>query len=133
MLVITGLITVNVRFERLGIEFTVTVTGPGPVTALLGTRATICVLFQLVIEVATPPLNPIVLVPWVVPKLDPVTVTDVPTDPTVGDRPVTKGVVPKVIDTLSKVAVASFVLSWLLTPRPMYAFCAMVIVWLVPI
>jgi hypothetical protein len=83
-------------------------------------------------EVAKAPLKLTVLVPCGEPKLEPVIVTDVPTDPRVGDRPVTKGVVPRMIDTLSSVTVASFVLSWLVTPKPTYTFCAMVIVWFVP-
>lgn len=99
--------TVKARSERLGMEFTVTVTGPVPDAAVVGTRATICVLLQLVMDVATAPLKLTVLVPCVAPKLEPVIVTEVLTDPRVGDRPVTKGVVPRVIDTLSKVPVAS--------------------------
>jgi hypothetical protein len=37
------------------------------------------------------------------------------------------------IDTLSNVAVSKYEFVWLHTAKPMYTFCAMVIVWLVPI
>src|SRR5207253_9763358 len=93
-LVMTGLITVKTMLERLGMEFTVTTTGLVPDAAVVGTRAMICVSLQLVIDVANAPLKLTVLVPCVAPKLEPVTVTDVPTVPRVGDRPATKGVVP---------------------------------------
>jgi len=50
-------------FDGLVIEFTVTVTGPDPGGAVLGTVAAICVLLQLVTEVACAPLKLTVLVP----------------------------------------------------------------------
>ncbi len=102
----TGWITVNVTFDGLVMEFTVTVTRPDPDGAVLGTTATICVLLQLVMEVACAPLKLTVLFPCVAPKPDPVIVTDVPSPPNSGDTPVTNGVVPMVTDTLSNVAVA---------------------------
>ncbi len=103
---ITGLITVNIAAAVLGleIEFTITVTGPVPFGAVLGTKATICEVLQLVIDVAKVPLNLTVLVPWAVPKFDPVMVTDVPMVPTIGVTPETNGVVPAATATLSKVA-----------------------------
>lgn len=55
-----------------------TVTTTVPVMALAGTGATMLVLFQLV-GLAETPLNVIVLVPCVAPKLLPAMVTDVPT------------------------------------------------------
>jgi hypothetical protein len=61
----------------------------------------------------------------VAPKLDPVIVTGVLTPPRFGDNPVTKGVVPIVIETLSKVAVANVFAASLLTASPMYTFWAM--------
>ena len=132
MLLMTGRITVNTAVDGLITEFTVTVTFP--VVALFGTIATICVVLQLVIEVACAPLKLTVLVPWVAPKLEPVIVTDVPTPPRVGDKPVTKGVDPMVTDTLSNVAVARTEGEVLpLTASPMYTFVAIVIVWVVPI
>ncbi len=56
-----------------------------PVVAALGTVATILLELQLV-AVAVTPLNLTVLVPWVLPKLLPEIVTEVPTVPEVGDR-----------------------------------------------
>jgi hypothetical protein len=110
--------TVNVALGRLEFEPTVTVTGPAPGVAVLGTLATICVLVQLVIDDATPPLKLTVLVPCVVPKLEPVTVTMVPTPPRFGDTPVTNGVVPTVSVTLSNVAVVRVDVLSLLTTSP---------------
>ena len=66
------------------------------------------------------------------PKFEPVIVTEVPVPPRLGDTPVTKGVVPTVIDTLSNVAVARVVFWVLLTIRPMYAFWPMLTVMLDP-
>src|SRR5260221_12835543 len=92
-LVITGLITVNIEAAVVGleIEFTGTVTGPVPFGAELGTKATNCAVLQFVMDVAGAPLNLTVLVPWAVPKFDPVMVTEVPMDPPIGGRRVTKG------------------------------------------
>src|SRR5216683_1410000 len=101
-----GLTIVNLTPEGLEMEFTVTITGPGPAGVALDTLATICVALQLVTEDASVPLKLTVLVPWVVPKFEPVTVTAVPEPPKSGDTPVTKGVAPMVSETLSKVAVA---------------------------
>jgi len=78
---------VNVTPDGLEIEFTVTITGPGPAAVALATLATICVVLQLVTEDASVPLKLTVLVPWVVPKFDPVTVTAVPDPPKSGDTP----------------------------------------------
>src|ERR1700694_2539829 len=62
-LVMVGVITLNETLEGTGTEFTVTLTGPTPGTAVLGTLATICVLVQLAMDVATPPLKLSVLLP----------------------------------------------------------------------
>src|SRR5436309_15970851 len=67
-----------------------TVTTTFPVVAPLGTGTTILVALQLV-GVAPIPLNVTVLVPWLAPKLAPVIVTDVPTNPDVGFRLVMLG------------------------------------------
>ena len=67
-----------------------TVTTTFPVVAPLGTGTTILVALQLV-GVAAVPLNVTVLVPCVAPKFAPVIVTDAPTNPDVGFRPVTLG------------------------------------------
>ena len=68
-----------------------------PVVAPAGTGATIEVALQLV-GVAVVPLNLIVLLPWVDPKLVPVIVTDAPTTPDVGDRLVMLGAATTVKD-----------------------------------
>ena len=60
------------------------------------------VALQLV-GVAATPLNLMVLVPWVAPKLAPVTVTEVPTVPLVGLRPVIDGEVGVVVVTVKLV------------------------------
>jgi hypothetical protein len=72
-----------------------------------------------VIDDAEAPLNFNVLVPWLLPKFDPTTVTVVPTGPKSGETPVTKGVVPMLTDTLSKVAAAKVVVLPLLAAKPM--------------
>ena len=61
-----------------------TVTTRLPVVAPVGTVATMLVALQLV-GVAAVPLNVTVLVPCVAPKFVPVTVTEVPMTPEVGD------------------------------------------------
>ena len=71
-----------------------TVTTTLPFFAPLGTDTTMLVALQLV-GVAAVPLNVIVLVPRVAPKLAPMTVTDVPTGPLVGARLVRLRVVEK--------------------------------------
>jgi hypothetical protein len=77
-----GTVTVKLT-PLLSTLFTVTATFPD--VAPIGTGTTICVEFQTV-GVAATPLNVTVLVPCTAPKLVPVIVTDVPTDPEVGDR-----------------------------------------------
>jgi hypothetical protein len=62
-----------------------TVTITLPVVAAVGTGTTIFVLLQL-LGVPAAPLKVTVLVPCVDPKFVPVIVTDVPTDPDVGER-----------------------------------------------
>jgi len=53
-LVITGLIAVNVATGTLAIEFTVTLTGPGPEGTAAGTTNTICESLQLLGEEVIP-------------------------------------------------------------------------------
>ncbi len=72
------------------LEYIPTVTRTFPVVAPTGTGTTIEVSLQFV-GVAAVPLNVTVLVPWVEPKLVPVMVTDVPTMPEVGEKPVIWG------------------------------------------
>jgi hypothetical protein len=70
------------RFDTLTTKF--------PVIVPPGTAATICVLLQLV-GVKVTPLNETELDPCVEPKFVPVTVTDVPAGPLIGERPVRFG------------------------------------------
>src|SRR2546427_2049360 len=58
----------------------------GPVVAPPGTTTTICVSLQLVAVPALTPLNVTALVPCVAPKLEPLTVTDMPINPDAGVR-----------------------------------------------
>ena len=58
--------------------------------APLGTGTTIDVALQLV-GVALVPLKLTVLVPWVVPKFEPLIVTDIPTTPEDGESPLIAG------------------------------------------
>jgi hypothetical protein len=75
-------VTVKVT-PPLATPFTVTVTGP--VVAPFGTAATMLDALQLV-GVATVPLKRTVLEPCVAPKFAPLIVTEVPTEPEVGER-----------------------------------------------
>ena len=68
-----------------------TVTTTLPVVAPVGTGTTMLDADQLV-GVAVVPLKLTVLVPLVVPKFVPLIVTEVPTGPLVGARPVSVGV-----------------------------------------
>ena len=88
-LVMLGAGTVTVKLTPL-LATPPTVTTTFPVVAPLGTGATILVALQLV-GVAAVPLNVTVLVPCVAPKFAPVIVTDAPTNPDVGFRPVMLG------------------------------------------
>jgi hypothetical protein len=88
-LVILGADTTVKISPLLAIPETVTTTFP--VVAPEGTHATMLVALQLV-GVATIPLNVTVLDPSVVPKLEPVIVTQVPTTPEVGAKAVIVGV-----------------------------------------
>src|SRR5882724_12169502 len=63
-----------------------TLTIAGPLAAVTGTVATICVSDQLFIEAAGCPLNDRTLVPCEAPKPTPVKVTCVPTGPVEGER-----------------------------------------------
>ena len=76
------------QIPLLAIPPTVTTTLPSP--APEGRVVTIDVLLQLVTDAVTP-LNLTVLVPWVEPKLLPVTVTEVPVAPVTGERLVITG------------------------------------------
>jgi len=117
MLVMIGLNAVNNIVALLASEV-VTTTGPAPAGMVLGTTATIEVLLQLVIDDGAIPLKVTVLVPCVAPKSVPVIVTLVPTLPEFGERLITLGIEPEVIDTLSKVPVAKVEPLTLATARP---------------
>jgi len=88
-LVMLGPGTVTVKLTPL-LATPLTVTTTFPVVAPAGTGATMLVAPQLV-GTAPTPLNPTVLVPCVAPKFAPVIVTDAPTNPAVGFRPVMLG------------------------------------------
>src|SRR5207249_6754376 len=88
-LVMLGGGTVTVKLTPL-LATPPTVTTTFPVVAPVGTGTTMLVALQLV-GVAAVPLNVTVLVPCVAPKFAPVIVTDAPTNPDVGFRPVTLG------------------------------------------
>jgi hypothetical protein len=84
---VTALTTVKVM-PLLAMPSTVTTTFPGPAPA--GTGAVMLVLLKFV-GAAAVPLKLTVLPPWVLPKLVPVMLTEIPTKPTVGGRPVMLG------------------------------------------
>ena len=71
-----------------------TVATTGPVVAPAGTEVRIAAALQL-LGIAGVPLNVMVLVPWVAPKVAPLTVTAVPTEPEFGVRLVMLGVTVK--------------------------------------
>jgi hypothetical protein len=75
---------VTVKFTPL-LEIPFTATTTGPVAAADGTGATMLPALHEV-GVAATPLNLSVLVPWVAPKLAPLTVIEVPTGPDVADK-----------------------------------------------
>jgi len=68
-----------------------TVTTTGPVAAPVGTFIVMLVAFQVIAVPAFVPLKVTVLLPWLDPKLLPVIVTGVPTEPDVADRLVMLG------------------------------------------
>src|SRR5579864_1216982 len=70
-----------------------TLTTTFPLVAALGTGTAILVLLQLV-GVPAAPLKATLLEPWVVPNPVPVIVTEVPTPPELGLKPVMPGGVP---------------------------------------
>jgi hypothetical protein len=113
----------------LAVPPTVTITFP--VVAPVGTVTAMFVALQLV-TVAVVPLKLIVPEPCVEPKFVPTIVTEFPTTPESGNRPVITGAEDPdpgpLIDTLSNVAVARLELLSLLTASPMYTFCAIVTV-----
>jgi hypothetical protein len=83
-----GIVTVKLT-ELLACPPTVTTTPP--VVAPLGTLMVILVPLQALAVPAETPLNVTVLLPWLLPKFEPVIVTGVPTGPDVVDRLVIAG------------------------------------------
>src|SRR5205807_601008 len=82
------------------LAFPPTVTTTGPEVAPLGTGTAMLVLLQL-LGVAAVPLKVTVLVPCVVPKFDPLIVTEMPTAPDVGDNVLITGKTVNVIPLLA--------------------------------
>jgi hypothetical protein len=108
----------------------------GPEVAPVGIVMLIDVLFQVLIVTGIP-LKITALVLCDAPNPEPEMITWLPTGPVVVERLVITGAGDpdpgKLTDTLSNVAVAMLELDPLLTPRPIYTFCAMVTVWLDPL
>jgi len=109
-------------------------TARGPDVAPVGIVAVTDVALQAVTG-ATTPLTITVPVLCVAPNPDPEMTTDVPTGPAVVDSELMAGAgaLGVLTDTLSNVAVARAELLELFTTNPMFSFCAMFIVTLVPI
>jgi hypothetical protein len=108
-------------------------TSSGPDVAPVGIVNVIDVALQELVVTAVPFSNT-ALPPCVAPKLAPVIVTWLPTDPVVAETLVITGAgaAVELTDTLSNVAVSRVLLPLLETANPMYTFDAMVIVALVP-
>ena len=104
-----------------------------PDVAPEGTVMVIELALQL-FTVTGAPFNVTVLLPCEDPKVEPDISTCVPTGPSVGEMLLTKGdgLFVALTETLSKVAVAKLVFTLLLNANPMYAFCPMLMVWLLP-
>jgi hypothetical protein len=109
-------------------------TARGPDVAPVGIVAVTEVALQAVTG-ATTPFSITALLPCVAPNPDPEITTEVPTGPPVVDSAVMAGVAALGVftDTLSNVAVARAELLELFATNPIYTFCAMLIVTLVPI
>ena len=111
-----------------------TVTRTFPEVAVPGTGTIMLVGVQLV-GVPAVPLNVTELLPWLEPKFAPVIVTAAPATAVFGDKPAIAGARmggAKVVETLSKVAVASDEVSLLVTASPTYTSCVMLMVSLDP-
>src|SRR5579863_990278 len=111
-----------------------TSTARGPDDAPVGIVIVIDVALQAVTG-ATTPFSITALLPCVAPNPDPEITTEAPTAPPVVDSTVMAGAgaLGVLTDTLSNVAVARAELLELFTANPIYTFCAMLIVTLVPI
>src|SRR5512138_2333329 len=109
-----------------------TVTASAPDVAPGGTVASMLVLLQELM-VRGAPLSSARLPFWGTPKLAPVMVTELPMDPVVAESVLMlgTGAAAEVMETLSKVAVASEA-EPLLAARPRYTLAAMAMVWVEP-
>jgi hypothetical protein len=103
-----------------------TVTATFPVVAPLGTVTAMLVALQLD-GVATAPLNVTVLVPWLDPKFVPVIVTDVPTGPEVGLRPVILGLVVVTVKLTPLLACPPTVTTTFPVPAPLGTVATMLV------
>ncbi len=108
-------------------------TAKGPEVAPDGIVMLIELSLQEVMGAAVP-FSITALFPCVAPNPEPEITTALPTDPVVAETALITGagVAAVLMDTLSKVAVAKLEVALLLTARPMYTLCAMLIVWLPP-
>ena len=106
-----------------------TVTSNGPVVAPEGMVAVMEVLLHELIVRAVP-LSVAVLLPCDTPKFDPKITTLEPTVPVVLERLAITGAGTEgvLIDTLSNVTVASVEVLRLVAAKPIYTFCAIVMV-----
>ena len=107
-----------------------TATTNGPEVAPDGTLVVIVLLLQLLI-VAGEPFNVTVLEPCAAPNPLPDITIGFPVVPVVAETVLIAGATTeaKFTDTLSNVAVARLEVFPLLTPKPTYTVCPMLIVW----
>jgi hypothetical protein len=131
-----GPVTVNVTgLLSFMLGATETTKGPGPEVAPNGIVIVIDVPLALQESIVTgAPFSVTMLPPCDAPNPVPEITAWLPTNPMAGETLVMTGAgtAGELIDTLSNVAVARVELLSLLTASPMYTFCAMLIVWLVP-
>jgi len=108
-------------------------TNSGPEVAPTGIVIPIVVLLHKSIVIGAL-FNVTKLPPWEAPNPVPSIATWLPTDPVVVETLVMTGAgfAIELTDTLSNAAVVRVDVVSLLTTKPTYTFCAMVIVWLVP-
>src|SRR5438445_8541107 len=108
-------------------------TARGPELAPEGIVMPIELALQEVVGAAVP-FNITALLPCAAPNPEPEITTEPPTAPVVAETALITGAgaFGVLMDTLSKVAVARLVFALLLSARPTYTFCAMLIVWLPP-
>jgi len=125
-------LTVNVT-ALLAFMLGATETSKGPETAPEGIVMLMDVLLQ-VLMVTAAPFSVTVLPPCEAPKPLPEITACAPITPVLGATPLITGAgaAAELIDTLSNVPVATLDVLPLLTPKPMYTFWPMLMVWLLP-